>query len=175
MRLGAAVVGAVIAALAATACSRTAPDPYAAFRQTDVEEVPGTFDWELHPVDSSFRPAISPEVAYEEVYGAGREPEAVAVLAQVYNHVGDYVGPPAWVFITPDTCFATAKGDLVSPGRSGNGCTQQNLYVQGVDATTGETLGGFSAFEPPDGWTPAREGTPPPVVATTQLGSTRLH
>jgi hypothetical protein len=97
------------------------------------------------------------------------------VLAQVYNHVGDYVGPPAWVFITPDTCFATAKGDLVSPERSGNGCTQQNLYVQGVDATTGETLGGFSAFEPPDGWTPAREGTPPSVMATTQLGSTRLH
>jgi len=63
----------------------------------------------------------------------------------------------------------------VSPGRTGNGCTEENLYVQGVNATTGEPLGGFSAFLPPGGWTPSREGTPPVVVATTQLGSTRLH
>ena len=44
--------------------------------------------------------------------------------------IGDYVGPPAWVFITPNTCFATAKGDLVSPGRSGNGFSLTHYCVQ---------------------------------------------
>ena len=155
-------------------CS-SAPDPYAAFRQTTDEDVPGTFDWQLHPVDGDYRPAIAPQDAYATVFEAGKRPEAIAVLAQVGNALEDTLGPPAWVFITPDMCFATAKGDLVSPGRTGNGCTEQNLYVQGVDATTGETLGGFSAFDPPIHWQPAREGQPTPVVATTQAGSTRLH
>jgi hypothetical protein len=93
----------------------------------------------------------------------------------VENTTDHTLGPPAWVFVTPHTCYATAKGDLVSPGRTGNGCTQENLYVQGVDATTGERLGGFSAFDTPTGWSPTRAGTPEVVVATTQDGTTRLH
>ena len=170
-RAFAAVLGAVIT----VGCARAAPDPYAGYRQTTVEEVPGTFDWSLEPVDPAFRPTIGPADAYERVYAAGEQPDAVAILAQVSDSQSGTVGPAAWVFVTPDTCFATAKGDLVSPGRSGNGCTDENLYVQGVDATTGTTLGGFSAYMPPGGWTPARAGEPPVVVATTQAGSTRLH
>jgi hypothetical protein len=166
---------AIVLALAA-GCTSGPPDAYVAYRQVSVEEVPGGFDWELRPIeDASFRASIDPATAYERVYGAGKEPEAVAVLARVANTLEDSLGPPAWVFITPNTCFATAKGDLVSPGRTGNGCTPENLYVQGVDATTGETLGGFSAYEPPGGWLPDRAGTPPVVEATTQLGTTRLH
>ena len=154
---------------------RSAPDPYAAYRQTTVEDVPGTFDWQLQPVAKDFRPAIAPQDAYDQVFEAGQRPDAIAVLAQVGNRVDSGLGPPAWVFITPHMCFATAKGDLVSPGRSGDGCTDANLYVQGVDATTGEALGGFAAYEPPAPWEPARAGQPAPVVATTQAGSTLLH
>ena len=47
-------------------CSTAPPDPYAAYRQTTVEVVPGTFDWQLHPVDEGFRPTISPEAAYAD-------------------------------------------------------------------------------------------------------------
>lgn len=159
----------------AIGCRAPAPDPYAAYRQTRVEEVPGSFDWQLVPVDPDFRATIAPEVAYERVYAAGERPDVIVVLAQVYNAVDDGSGPPAWVFVTPHTCFATAKGDLVSPGRTGDGCVDENLYVQGVDATTGEALGGFSAYEHPVGWLPARAGQPPVVVAATQEGSTRLH
>jgi hypothetical protein len=157
------------------ACHPSPPDPYAAYRQTSVQRVPGSFDWEIQPVDAAFRPAIGPAEAYEKVYAAGREPDATAILARAYNDLESQPGPPAWIFITPNTCFATAKGDLVSPGRTGNGCTKDNLYVQGVNAATGEPLGGFSAYMPPEGWAPSRAGTPAPVVATTQLGSTRLH
>ena len=118
---------------------------------------------------------VAPAPPKYVVYAAGKQPDATVVLGQVYNRVEGTSGPPAWIFITPDTCFATAKGDLVSPGRTGNGCTEENLYVQGVNATTGESLGGFSAFMPPEGWSPPREGTPAVVTATTQLGTTRLH
>jgi hypothetical protein len=163
------------AAIALAACRTAPPDPYAAYRQTVSERVPGSFDWEIQPVPGDYRAAIGPAEAYEKVYAAGRQPDATAILGQARNDLNTEPGPPAWIFITPDTCFATAKGDLVSPGRTGNGCTEENLYVQGVNATTGEPLGGFSAFLPPGGWTPSREGTPSVVVATTQLGSTRLH
>jgi hypothetical protein len=168
------LLAAAVFAVLALACS-SEPDPYASYRETVVEDVPGAFDWQLQPVSDDFRPAIAPEVAYEEVFGAGTRSEAMAVLAQVYNAVEHTTAPPAWVFITPHMCFATAKGDLVSPGRTGDGCTDDNLYVQGVDATTGERLGGFSAYDSVAGWSPARRGTPAPVVATTQEGSTRLH
>jgi len=173
MRSRALVAAALLVILAG--CSSAPPDPYAAYRQATVEVVPGTFDWQLHPVDPDFRPTIAPQDAYAKVFEAGDRPDATAVLALVGNALEDTVGPPAWVFITPHMCFATEKGDLVSPGRSGDGCTDQNLYVQGVDATTGETLGGFSAFDPPTHWQPARAGQPTAVVATTQAGSTRLH
>jgi hypothetical protein len=172
---GRAFVAVAAMLLVSTACHQAPADPYAPYRQIDTELVPGSFDWFIEPVAADFRPSIGPAEAYEEVYGAGREPEAVAVLGQVKNRVENTLGPPAWIFITPHTCFATAKGDLVSPGRTGNGCSEDNLYVQGVNAETGETLGGFSAYMPVQGWTPAREGTPPTVDATTQFGTTRLH
>jgi len=166
---------AAVVLVAAIGCSTPPPDPYAAYRQTVIEDVPGTLDWQLQPIDPDFRAQVGPADAYEELFTAGRRANAIAILAQVENTTDHDVGPPAWVFVTPRTCFATAKGDLVSPGRTGNGCTPENLYVQGVDAATGERLGGFSAFDTPAGWTPSRAGTPEVVVATTQEGTTRLH
>lgn len=168
-----AILAVAVVALLGAPCSRT-PDPYAAYRQARTEDVPGTFDWQLHP-PGDFTPAISPDTAFEKVFQAGRRPEVLVVLARVGTTTDGSVWPPAWVFVSPDMCFATAKGDLVSPGRSGNGCEDENLYVQGVDAATGETLGGFSAFDTPEGWLPARAGTPDVLVARTQEGTTRLH
>lgn len=163
------------AAIALAACRTAPPDPYAAYRQTVSERVPGSFDWEIQPVPGDYRAAIGPAEAYEKVYAAGRQPDATAILGQARNDLNTEPGPPAWIFITPDTCFATAKGDLVSPGRTGNGCTEENLYVQGVNATTGERLGGFTAFDTPTPWVPARQGTPTPVEAKAQAGTTLLH
>jgi len=159
----------------AVACSSSPPDPYAAFRQSGTEDVPGTLDWQIGPVPSDYRASIGPADAYDELFDAGDRRRAYAILAQVTNTSNHSVGPPAWVFVTPRTCYATAKGDLVSPGRTGNGCTPQNLYVQGVNATTGERLGGFTAFDTPTPWVPAREGTPTPVSAKVQAGTTLLH
>jgi hypothetical protein len=166
---------AAVVLVAAIGCSKAPPDPYAAYRQTAAENVPGTLGWQLQPVASDFRAQVAPADAYDELFTAGQRANALAILARVVNTNDNNLGPPAWVFVTPHTCYATAKGDLVSPGRTGNGCTKENLYVQGVDATTGERLGGFTAYEPPAGWSPLRAGTPGVVVATTQDGTTRLH
>jgi hypothetical protein len=166
---------AAIVLFVAVGCSKPPPDPYAAYRQTVTEGVPGTLGWQLEPIDADFRAQVGPAQAYQELFTAGERANAFAILAQVQNISDHSVGPPAWVFVTPRTCYATAKGDLVSPGRTGNGCTHDNLYVQGVDATTGERLGGFSAYDTPVGWTPSRAGTPAVVLATTQAGTTRLH
>ena len=152
------------------------PDPNEAYRLTAAGAVPGTVDWSLEPPED-VRPAIGPADAFRELPGAGEEPQVFVALGRVRNEYDGSVGPTAWLFVTPHLCFATAKGDLVSPGRfgDGDGCTDENIYVQGVDAATGEVLGGFSAFLPPEGWTPPREGAPAPTVVTTQAGTTRLH
>lgn len=164
----------VLAAALLVSCGE--PDPTHAYRLTDAGPVPGTFDWSLEPPED-VTPAIGPAEAYRELPGAGEEPQVFVALGRVRSEYDGSVGPTAWLFVTPHLCFATAKGDLVSPGRfgDGDGCTDDNLYVQGVDAATGEVLGGFSAFLPPGGWTPAREGVPAPTVVTTQAGTTRLH
>jgi hypothetical protein len=168
-----AIVVTFLASVTVTACAGE-PDPYAAYRQTAAEAIPGSFDWALEPVDVGFRAAVGPGAAFEEVFEAGSRPTALVILGRVRNTYDGAIGPPAWIFVTPRMCFATAKGDLVSPGRTGDGCVDENLYVQGVDATTGATLGGFPAFLPVDGWTPARAGTPAPLQVTTERGTTRL-
>ena len=151
------------------------PDPYAAYRQTMPEAIPGSFDWALEPIDDGYRAEVAPSAAFEEIFQAGSRPSALVMLGRVRNTYDGTIGPAAWIFVTPRMCFATAKGDLVSPGRSGDGCVDENLYVQGVDATTGATLGGFPAFQPEGGWLPARAGTPSPIEVTTELGTTVLR
>jgi hypothetical protein len=162
--------------LVALAAACDGSDPSDVYRLRDAQEVPGSVDWSLLPPDD-VRPAIGPGEAFRELPGAGEEPEVTVALGRAENRLDGSVGPTAWLFVTPHLCFATAKGDLVSPGRFGDGdpCTDDNLYIQGVDAVTGEVLGGFTAFRPPGGWTFEREGEPQPVVVTTQDGTTRLN
>ena len=52
------------------ACSSPPPDPYAAYRQTTIEDVPGTLDWQIGPVASDYRPSIGPAQAYDELFTA---------------------------------------------------------------------------------------------------------
>ena len=161
-------------ALVLAACG-SPPDPYVAYRQIAPQEIPGSFDWALEPLEEAYRATVAPTTAFEEVFEAGSRPSALVILGRVRNTYDDTIGPPAWIFITAHMCFATAKGDLVSPGRTGDGCVDDNLYVQGIDATTGEVLGGFPAFQPVDGWSPARAGVPEPQPVTTERGTTVLR
>jgi hypothetical protein len=164
------VATALAVVLALVGCGRE--DPYAAFRQARAEPIPGTFGWTLEPPGDADA-ALSPQQAYRGIPGADREPEVFAILAIVGGEDGSRTAP-AWVFVTRHLCYFTAKGDLVSPGRSGDRdpCTDDNLLVQAVDARTGELVRVISAFDFTHRWAPDREGDP----ALAQVaGATRFH
>ena len=157
----------VLFVLVATSCSR-APDPFEPLRQATVEAVPGTLSYELVPV-GNYRPEVAPDADYTAL--AKRTPGTVTVtLATVHDTDFGTRWGPAWVFFARDVCFATSKGDVVSPARSGNeACTDANMWVQAIDATNGATLGSFTAYDGSERWTPQREGDPSQVPGTTRF------
>ncbi|MGZ4148899.1 MAG: hypothetical protein ACXVQJ_02540 [Actinomycetota bacterium] len=155
-------------------CGRDAA-PYAVFRQAKDEAIPGTFDEWLAPPPSGASPSLSPQQAYDRLPGAGTQPDVMATYAVVRNAQDGSTTVPSWVFITRDLCYFSAKGDLVSPARAGkaDACTQDNLLVQVVDATTGRLASVFSAYDLTTSWSPAREGNPAQDGA--DAGATRFH
>jgi hypothetical protein len=157
----------VLFVLVATSCSRT-PDRFEPLRQATVEAVPGTLSYELEPV-GDYRPEVAPDADYTAL--AKRTPGTVTVtLATVHDTDFGTRWGPAWVFFARDVCFATSKGDVVSPARSGNeACTDANMWVQAIDATNGATLGSFTAYDGSERWTPQREGDPSQVPGTTRF------
>jgi len=153
--------------LAAASCSH-APDTFGPLRQATVEAIPGTLSYELEPV-GDFSPTIAPDADYEAL--ARRTPGSVTVtLATVHDTDFGTRWGPAWVFFARDVCFATSKGDVVSPARSGNDpCTDANIWVQAIDAASGATLGSFTAYDGSERWAPDRDGDPSQVPGTTRF------
>jgi hypothetical protein len=144
------------------------PDPYAPLRQARTEPIPGTFSFVLEPV-GSFSPSFEPDTAYDRL--VERAPGRVTItLATVHDTDFGNTWGPAWVMFARDVCFATSKGDVVSPGRSGNDpCSDASMWVQAIDATDGNSLGSFTAYDGTTTWVPDREGDPGQVVGTTRF------
>jgi hypothetical protein len=144
------------------------PDPFGALRQSSVEAVPGTFSYELEPV-GGYRPQIAPDADYAAL--ARRTSGTVMVtLATVHDTDFGTRWGPAWVFFVRDVCFATSKGDVVSPARSGNDpCSDANMWVQVIDASDGASLGSFSAYDGSERWLPTRQGDPAQVTGTIRF------
>lgn len=158
-----AVVGGVaLAAAVAVGVLWTSgrPDPYAGLRQAATQEIPGTFGYTLSAVPSGFRPSIDPVRAYGQLLGSGADRHVALTLADVTNVTDGVHWGPAWVYLTRDLCYFTAKGDFVSPARSGgtDGCTADNLLVQVVDARTGAFVAAFDAYDIGGDWLPQRQG-----------------
>jgi hypothetical protein len=153
--------------VAGVSCSH-GPDTYRPLRQASIEAIPGTLSYELEPV-GGFRPDVAPGPDYEAL--TRRTSGTVMVtLATVHDTDFGTRWGPAWVFFARDVCFATSKGDLVSPGRSGNDpCTDANMWVQAIDATNGASLGSFTAYDGSKTWVPEREGDPSQVAGTTRF------
>jgi hypothetical protein len=147
--------------IAAWAAGPKGDDSFVAFRQRDVETIPGTFGYLLEPV-GDFLPTVNPEQVYPELLGAEQDRNVWLTLATVRNDRDGALWGPAWVFVTHHLCYFDSKGDFVSPARSGadDGCTPKNMLVQVVDARSGEFLAAFDAYDVDGGWSPAREGVP---------------
>jgi haloalkane dehalogenase len=101
---------------------------------------------ELKAVPEGFRPTITPQQAYDIAWDqpiAGQMHRTLAVTYDTYSG-GD--SRPDWVFIARRQCYPSAKGDLVSPARSGmvgKTCTDKNLALVSVDAETGKPAMAF--------------------------------
>ena len=159
---------AIVATLVAgMACARER-DPYGPLRQETNQPIPGTFSFVLEPV-GDFRPSFDPSSVYTELLG--RAPGEVTItLATVHDTDFGTTWGPAWVLFARDVCFATSKGDVVSPARSGNdACTDANLWVRVIDASDGRSLGSFTAYDTTATWMPDREGEPAQVDGTTRF------
>lgn len=139
------------------------PAPYAPLHQSVRQEIPGTFGYDLLPVEG-FDPEIDPLQAWRGLTGAAGGTHVSVTLAAVEDPVDGGWGP-SWVFFTRDLCYFTAKGDFVSPSRSGDGdgCTPRNVLVQVVDASTGDFVAVFEAYDADLTWLPDRVGTPAQV------------
>ena len=160
-----------LAVLTAAACRGNGdPDPYAPLHQSARQEIPGTFGYDLVPVDE-FRTAVDPELAWRGLPGAGRGSDVSVTLAEVQDAVGRVDWGPSWVYFTNDLCYFTAKGDFVSPARSDedDGCTRRNVLVQVVDAVTGEFRAVFEAYDADLTWLPYRVGSPDQVPGATRF------
>jgi hypothetical protein len=152
-----ALVGGLIASWRFT---RPSIDPFAAFHQAHSQPIPGTFGYVLVPAEG--RPGVSPDAAYRTLLGAHDGLDVSLTYAIVRNERDGVRWGPAWVYLTHDLCYFTAKGDFVSPSRAGedDGCTPNNILVQVVDAESGRFVAAFDAFDVEGGWLPARMGDP---------------
>jgi hypothetical protein len=152
------------------ACNRGETSRFEVLHQSERQEIPGTFGYQLVPVDG-FRAEIDPAVAWRELPGAGEGTDVSVTLAEVESPTDGADWGPSWVYFTHDLCYFTAEGDFVSPSRAGetDGCTPQNVLVQIVDASSGEFRGVFEAYDDDLTWLPARTGTPDQVAGATRF------
>ncbi len=155
--------------VAAASCGRD-PGPYAPLHQAERQQIPGTFGYDLLPVDG-FTSTIDPVDAWRDLPGADRGLDVSVTLAEVENPAEGVAWGPSWVYFTSDLCYFTAKGDFVSPARTGegDGCTPHNVLVQVVDATTGEFRAVLDAYDADGGWVPSRIGSPDQVPGATRF------
>lgn len=167
LRTASPVIALGVMALWASACS-SEPDPYGPLRQATIQPIPGTLSYVLEPVEG-FHPSFDPHAAYATL--TERAPGAVIItLATVHDTDFGNTWGPAWVLFARGVCFATSKGDVVSPARSGNdGCGETNMWVQVIDAGDGDPLGSFGAYDATTTWAPDREGDPAQVAGTTRF------
>lgn len=167
MRLGA--MSSIVAMITLIACAGE-PDRYAPLHQSSRQEIPGTFGYELLPVDG-FEARIDPTRAWRSLTGAGEGSRVSVTLAEVRNPAAGVAWGPSWVYFTNDLCYFTAKGDFVSPSRAGedDGCTAQNVLVQVVDASSGDLRAVFEAYDADLTWAPSRVGSPDQVAGATRF------
>jgi hypothetical protein len=164
--VGLAVLAIAVTGLAVSLATRHDDDPFAAFHQARPEPIPGTFGYELVPAAGT--PSVAPDAVYRHLLGADQNLDVALTYADVRNE-GDGVNwGPAWVYLSRDLCYFSAKGDFVSPSRAGktDGCTKDNILVQVVDAQSGDLIATFDAFDVNGGWLPARTGDPQSTPTT---------
>jgi hypothetical protein len=157
----AAAVG-LVAMLGFTGWSLLRPSVqrYGSLRQVREEKIPGTLTFFLTPAPADFAPVITPHRAEQIGTTNEDQPSQITLsLALVRDRLGTTQGP-AWVVISRGVCFAAFKGELVagarSPQEDSPRCTDRNLWIEAVDATSGKELLTLNAYDISGTWRPTR-------------------
>jgi hypothetical protein len=160
--LGAAMVAVGVTAVWLSTTNHAAA--YASLRLAREQLVPGTLDVFLEPAPPEYRPAVTPTAAYRSRASAHTSHDVSVSLAMVRQGLPQ-VGPvrragPAWIVVNHDVCYFASKGDLISPARASggkrDGCTEKNLFIQVLDARTGDQLFTIGGFDTSGRWAPVR-------------------
>lgn len=135
---------------------------YASLRQAATESIPGTLGVRLEPPPNGFTPAISAARAARLGARGASHAKATLTLAVVrdeFSAPSNTATRPAWVVITRAQCFASFKGELVAssrhPEKQGQ-CTRANLWIEVIDAASGERLYGLRGYDESKRWSPER-------------------
>ena len=128
--------------------------PYPALRQASVQEIPGTLGYAVQPPPEDLVPALTPREV-EERYPANGGDVQVS-LASVLDVYRDHVLGSGWVLVARGVCLRNQKGELVSDARGGGDalrCTDETIWLLGVDASTGEPFVGLAGHDAARTWT----------------------
>jgi fatty-acyl-CoA synthase len=99
------------------------------------------------------------EIDYAEFVAGGAADFTPAPIRDEFqpDARGGGFGEPAWVVVTRGICIASFKGELVASSRHPETqglCTAKNLWLDVVDARTGERLQGLRGYDESEEWTP---------------------
>jgi hypothetical protein len=138
--------------------------PYAAYSQSHTQGLPGDPSFTLEP-PGSVTVSVTPKQAIAVAAPKAPTPNVSVTLARIPS--GFTTEPaqesttPVWVVLVRDSCFASAKGEIVSGSRkeaSGNrspSCTDENLWAAIVSLRSAAIVGGVPGFDVSGSWRPA--------------------
>jgi hypothetical protein len=139
--------------------------PYSSLAQSRTEDLPGAPGFTLSP-PGSVSVSVTPQRAISVAAPKAPSKNVVVSLARVPS---GYVTKPAagsattpvWVVMVRDSCYASAKGELVSASRKGAGgtrppsCTEDNIWAAMVDVRSGSIVGGVPGYDVSGNWRPS--------------------
>ncbi len=132
-----------------------APDPYARFRQSMRQPIPGALGFELEPPPGDARAELTPAEVRTRYPAEGAEVQ-VAFASVRDTLEGRSIGP-AWILFARGVCLRNAKGELVSDARGNDPnnleCTDATIWILAVDPATAEPLVALTGYDESGTWT----------------------
>ena len=160
--VAAALVAAAVLSGRSTDAAPVVSASFPTLRQTQVEEVPGTFGLVLRPPPVGFNPRVAPAEALQIASQGQKAPGPVFLtLASVPGmYTGRTTDSPMWVIIVRNLCYPSQKGELVSSSRRKpknrvSNCSMRNLWVQVEDPNSGRRISVVSGYDPTAIWQPS--------------------